>query len=225
MRVFVFLSTALLFSGQLGASDWPQFLGPTRNGVSPETFAEPVWPKPAPAILWRASIGSGFSGPVVSAGKVVAFHRRGDKEIVAAFDARTGNPLWISDYPTLYRDDFGMDEGPRGTPAIAGGRVYTFGVEGTLSCHELETGAKVWSVDTRAAFQARKGFFGLACSPLVVFTGGPYAHTRHRNTYQEIDDRPLFDSERYRRHLETAYQLMYERCLAGEAAADFDVPP
>lgn len=163
----VFLSAALLCNGRLGAADWPQFLGPARNGVSPETFAEPVWPKPAPAILWRASIGSGFSGPVVSAGKVVAFHRRGDKEIVEAFDARTGKHLWSSDYPTIYRDDFGMDEGPRGTPAIAGGRVYTFGVEGALSCRELETGAKVWSVDTRAAFQARKGFFGLACSPLV----------------------------------------------------------
>jgi outer membrane protein assembly factor BamB len=70
-------------------------------------------------------------------------------------------------YPTAYRDDFGFDEGPRATPAISEGKVFTHGAEGVLTCADLETGKKVWSVDTRKEFHWAKGFFGVACSPLV----------------------------------------------------------
>jgi len=82
-------------------------------------------------------------------------------------------------YATSYRDDFGFDEGPRGTPAIADGRVYTFGAEGVLHAIDLAKGAKVWRVDTHAKFGVRKGFFGAAASPLVegdavyLNVGGP----------------------------------------------------
>ena len=70
--------------------------------------------------------------------------------------------------PTEYRDDFGFDEGPRATPCISDGKVYTFGVEGMLTCLDLSDGKKVWQVDTKDQFHQGKGFFGMAgCSPIA----------------------------------------------------------
>jgi outer membrane protein assembly factor BamB len=158
------LATAAL---QLQAGDWPQFLGPERNGATAETNLASGWPKEGPPILWARKVGQGFSGPVVSAGRLILFDRIGDKETAECLDAKTGKEIWKGDYPTGYRDDFGFDEGPRATPAIAESRVFTFGAEGMLSGWNLESGAKEWSVDTKARFHAGKGFFGVACSPLV----------------------------------------------------------
>ncbi|HTM52209.1 MAG TPA: PQQ-binding-like beta-propeller repeat protein [Bryobacteraceae bacterium] len=149
------------------AQDWPQFLGPDRNGVYPDNDLAAKWSASGPAVVWEKDVGQGFSAPVVSQGRLILFHRLGDREAVEALDAATGRPVWKFDYPTGYRDDFGFDEGPRAAPAIAGGRVYTFGAEGALHCLDFQTGKKIWSVDTHAKFQVRKGYFGAACSPLV----------------------------------------------------------
>jgi outer membrane protein assembly factor BamB len=148
------------------AADWPQVLGPSRNGASPDRLAD-TWPAGGPPVLWSRHVGQGFSGPVVVGDRLILFHRVGNEAVVECLDAATGAPKWTARYPTDYRDDFGFDEGPRATPAVADGRVYTFGAEGLLACWKLEDGAKQWAVDTRAAFHADKGFFGVACSPLV----------------------------------------------------------
>src|SRR5438093_3225938 len=149
------------------ASDWPQFLGPSRNGVYPGTDLAESWSKEGPPIIWQKKVGQGFSGPVVVAGKLILFHRLDDKETVECLEAKTGKPLWSFDYPTSYRDDFGFDEGPRATPAVAEGRVYTFGAEGVLHCLDFATGKKLWSINCKSDFHSSKGFFGIACSPLV----------------------------------------------------------
>ena len=149
------------------AQDWPQFLGPTRNGKYAASDFTTVFPKAGPPIVWKKTIGQGFSGPVVADGKLILFHRIGDKETVECLDSATGKEIWRFDYPTHYRDDFGFDEGPRSTPSIASGRVYTFGAEGMLHCLDFATGKKLWAVDTHQQFDVRKGFFGAACSPLV----------------------------------------------------------
>jgi len=159
--------TRLLTNALVASDDWPQFLGPTRDGVYSGPALSSSWPKEGPTIVWQKKVGQGFSGPVVASGKLILFHRVGDRETVEAFDARTGAALWKFDYPTGYRDDFGFDEGPRATPAIADGKVFTFGAEGKLHCLELATGKNLWSVSTQEKFSASKGFFGLACSPLV----------------------------------------------------------
>ena len=122
--------TALILPA--GATDWPQFLGPHRNGTMAETNLASTWPKEGPPVLWQKKIGAGFAGPVASGGKVILFHRIDDKEIVACFDAKSGRELWQSSYPTGYRDDFGHDEGPRATPSMSSNRVFTFGAEGKL---------------------------------------------------------------------------------------------
>ena len=150
-----------------GASDWPQFLGPKRNGVYGGAAISASWPASGPTRLWRKPVGEGFSGAVVQAGRLVLFHRIESRERVECLEARTGRPLWQYDYPTDYRDDFGFDGGPRATPSIWEGKVYTFGAQGVLHCLELESGRKVWSVKTHRKFGGSKGFFGAACSPLV----------------------------------------------------------
>ena len=153
---------------QASAKDWPQFLGPTRNGAYTGPALAASWPKDGPPIVWQRKVGQGFSGPAVASGKLILFHRVDDnKEAVECLDANTGKSLWSFDYPTAYRDDFGFDEGPRATPAISNDRVYTYGAEGVLTCLDLASGKKIWSLNAKKEFHAPKGFFGIACSPLV----------------------------------------------------------
>ena len=161
------LTAAVILPTPSKAEDWPTFLGPNRNGSIFETNLATTWPKEGPRALWQRQVGEGFSGPVVSAGKLVLFHRVADRETVECLDAMTGKELWKADYPSTYKDDFGFEEGPRSTPAVADSRVITFGADGMLNAWELATGRMLWSIDTRATFKSGKGFFGIACSPLV----------------------------------------------------------
>ena len=139
-------------------------MGPSRDGVYTGGLVSEV----APELVWKIDVGQGFSAPVVKGGRLILFHRVDNRERVDAVDAGTGELLWSYDYATAYRDDFGFDEGPRATPTVAGGRVFTFGAQGVLHALDFETGEKIWSVDTRARFGVRKGWFGAASSSLVV---------------------------------------------------------
>ena len=156
-----------LVSLALQAADWPQFLGPDRNGISAETNLAGACPADGPPILWKKDIGQGFSGPAVARRKLILFQRKADQEIIDCLDAKTGGDIWHFAYPTAYQDDFGFDEGPRATPAIADDKVYAMGAEGAVHCLDLQSGREIWHVDCKKQFQTPKGFFGMACSPLV----------------------------------------------------------
>ena len=149
------------------AADWPQFLGPTRDGRSPEKIVESFGPE-GPKIRWRNQIGHGLAGPIVAGGKVIVFHRDGGEAIVEAFDVADGKSRWRAAYPTDYRDDFGMDDGPRSVPTVAGGRVFSYGAEGRLQAVDLADGRVLWKRDLAAEFDSPKGWFGRCCSPLVA---------------------------------------------------------
>jgi outer membrane protein assembly factor BamB len=151
----------------LAKGDWPQILGPNRNGVytGPDIVAS--FPRSGPPSLWQRDVGAGFAGPAVAGDRLILFHRVKGRETVEAMDANTGKTIWTFDYPTSYRDDFGFDEGPRAVPVIAGGRVFTHGADGMLHGIDFATGKMLWSVDTRKAFEAPKGYFGVASSPVV----------------------------------------------------------
>jgi outer membrane protein assembly factor BamB len=166
-RLLTITLGASLAASLRAGTDWPQFLGPNRDGTYPGKDLAADWPRGGPPVAWKREVGQGFAGPAVADGKLVLFHRVGDKETVECLDAKTGKPLWAADYPTGYKDDFGFDEGPRATPAVADGKAYTFGAEGMLNGWDLATGRHLWRVDTRAQFRPAKGFFGAACSPLV----------------------------------------------------------
>jgi outer membrane protein assembly factor BamB len=117
--------------------------------------------------VWRVTVGSGYSGPVVAGDRLILFHRIENQEIVACLDAATGKEKWKFAYPTDYRDDFGFDDGPRSTPLIHGKNVYTLGAEGRLHCLELETGNKVWARALNTEYEVPKGYFGVGTSPLI----------------------------------------------------------
>lgn len=154
-------------SAVLVAQDWPQILGPGRNGIYTGLEIVPSFPRSGPPLIWKREVGAGFAGPAVAGGRLILFHRVNNRETVEAMDALTGKTIWAFDYPTSYRDDFGFDEGPRAVPVIAGGRVFTHGADGMLHGIDLAAGKSLWSVDTRKVFQAPKGYFGVASSPLV----------------------------------------------------------
>ncbi|MDZ4798593.1 MAG: PQQ-binding-like beta-propeller repeat protein [Bryobacteraceae bacterium] len=160
-----FVGSGLLVAAALFAADWPQLLGPGRDGLYPDSTQGLTLR--SPKLLWKKPVGAGFSGPAVVGGRLILFHRQGDKEVVESLDAKTGVRQWVFEYDTTYKDDFGFDEGPRATPTVVGNRVYTFGAEGTLHGLELGTGKKLWRVDTQSKFSVKKGFFGAAGSPLV----------------------------------------------------------
>ena len=158
---------ALGLGAQAIAADWPQILGPTRNGIYAGPPLSEAWGTAGPRVVWRKQIGSGLSGPVVAQNRVILFHRVANTEVVEAMDAASGKTQWQYTYPTAYRDDFGFDEGPRAVPVVANGMVYTFGAEGQLHAVDFATGKKVWSEDTMRRFGVPKGFFGAAGSPIV----------------------------------------------------------
>jgi outer membrane protein assembly factor BamB len=149
------------------AADWPQYLGPDRNGIYHGPAIADTWGAGGPRVVWRKTIGQGFAGPAVAGNRVLVFHRLKNEEVLESLDPATGASQWRYAYPTAYRDDFGFDAGPRAVPVVVDGVVYTFGAEGQLSAVDLTKGTRLWSVDTMKRFNVAKGYFGAGGSPLV----------------------------------------------------------
>lgn len=159
----------LAFAGMLAGADWPQFLGPHRNGAA--DASEPALPESFPTepkTLWKKELGTGFAGPVVRDGKVIMFHREGDEAVVEALETTDGSRAWRFSYPSNYADSFGFDNGPRATPTLHNGRVFTHGAEGMVHALDFKTGALLWKYDTVSDLQSPQGFFGRAGAPLVT---------------------------------------------------------
>jgi outer membrane protein assembly factor BamB len=152
----------------LQAADWPQYLGPGRDGVYPGEALTRAWPSDGPKLLWRKkNIGAGMSGVVVAKGRVILFHEVNRYDTIECLDAKTGKTLWENNYASSFVAGYGSGAGPRATPAIVGGRVYTMGGQGIVVCTDFATGKTIWQVDTQKSYRASDGFFGMACSPLV----------------------------------------------------------
>jgi outer membrane protein assembly factor BamB len=124
--------------------------------------------KEAPRVLWRVPAGEGNASPVVS-GERMFFHAKTkdkNEETVTACNVKDGKIIWQTPYPrAAFQSLYG--NGPRATPAIAGERVYTFGITGILTCFEAATGKIAWHVDALKEFKTSNLFFGMSCSPLV----------------------------------------------------------
>lgn len=167
--LLMFLAIILLFSAPtVGAADWPQLHGPGRDGHSAETKLDWNWPKDGPKVLWKLDVGKGWAGPVVAGERLIFFTRVEDEEVVQCLDPATGKEKWKHAYRTKYRDNFGFDDGPRATPTVSNDRVLCLGPNGDFCALELATGKPLWSRNLLADYKADKGFFGAACSPLVM---------------------------------------------------------
>src|SRR5947209_652765 len=147
------------------AADWPQWLGPNRDCSSAETVAP--W-KDSLKILWRKPVGDGHSSPVMAGGKVFLFTKvkDQDQEDIGAYDAKSGELRWHKTYdrPSFF-SLFGV--GPQATPAVADGRVYTYGITGVLACWDAADGTERWRIDALKELKAKNLFFGEAGSPLM----------------------------------------------------------
>lgn len=161
-------------------TDWPQFLGPQRNGHSTETGLINTWPANGPKEVWRKPGGVGMSGIAIQGTTAVTLVQKDEKQWLLALDAQTGDTKWETPLAPEYRN--GMGNGPRGTPAISGDSVYAFTGEGILVAVKLDTGKIVWSKDTTKDLGGKPAEYGMACSPLfddglVIVTVGGTAGT------------------------------------------------
>jgi outer membrane protein assembly factor BamB len=162
---------AWLLVSSLGASragDWPQILGPERNGVARTETLSDRFPSGRLRPRFELPLGSGFAGPAVTGKTVVVFHRQDQREILEAFHADTGAQLWRTDFPAEYQGGYNPDSGPRCVPVIHAGRVYALGAGGRLHCVALENGRPMWSRELARDYEAPEGYFGIGSTPLVA---------------------------------------------------------
>lgn len=160
------LLITLFVCGFAQAGDWPQWLGPNRDGSTDEKIAP--WKGPLKA-TWRAKVGEGHSSPVIAGGRVFLHTKvaNKDEEAITAYDAKTGKILWAKTYERgPFTSIFGV--GPRSTPTVAGEHVYTYGVTGILACWKVANGDQVWKVDTIKDFSPPSLRFGVSSSPVLV---------------------------------------------------------
>ena len=148
------------------AGEWPQILGPQRNGLSTETGLLDSWPDQGPKVVWRAAGGVGMSGLAISHGRVLTLVQREGKQWLVALNAQTGDPVWQTAIAPEYRN--AMGNGPRATPTISGNQVFVFTGEGTLAAVDFGDGKPLWSHKVIDELSGKEAEYGMACSPLVV---------------------------------------------------------
>jgi outer membrane protein assembly factor BamB len=163
--------------------DWPEWLGPTREGVWRETGLVDKFPPGGPPVVWRKPIGSGYSGPAVAGefvyvmdrqrllgkdGKPVPGNREGQKgtERVLCLKTADGTIAWKHEYDCPYKQ-LSYNQGPRTTPLVRDGRVYTLGAMGDLFCLDAAKGDVKWSKNLPTEFKVEKPVWGYAASLLL----------------------------------------------------------
>jgi outer membrane protein assembly factor BamB len=207
----LFVTTALLVACRpAAADDWPQWMGPNRDNIWRETGILSKFPSGGPKVVWRTPISAGYSGPAVADGRVYITDRILDKgaanpddpfdtsniipgtERVLCLDQKTGKVLWKHEYRCPYQISY--PAGPRCTPLVQDGRVYTLGAMGDLICFRADTGKIVWQVNLPKAYKTKPPLWGYAAHPqidgkkLITIAGGTGSHivALNKDTGQEI---------------------------------------
>ncbi len=149
--------------------DWSQWRGPQRDGAAKNVPMDVKWPA-ALRNVWSIPVGIGHSSPVILDGMVYLFSREDENEIARAIDLKTGKVLWNARYKAPYKEYPGAIEhgkGPKSTPVVSGGRLFTLGISGILSCFSISDGTLIWQKDFSGRFPATSPPFGTSMSPLV----------------------------------------------------------
>jgi outer membrane protein assembly factor BamB len=170
--LFIALITGLLalaLHPPAAAQDWTEWRGPNRDGVVAAFNPPKAWPESlTPA--WKVTVGLGHASPVVLAGKVYLHTRQEEREVVSCFDVKTGKLLWQDAYDAPYTVNpiaAKHGPGPKSTPVIAGGKLYTFGITEILSCYDVAKGKLLWRKNFSSQFPTTSPTFGTAMSPVV----------------------------------------------------------
>lgn len=169
-------------AGSAPAEDWPRWRGPRGDGTWYAPKLPDKWPANGLKTVWRQPVGGGYAGVTAAAGRVFTLDleapiqpkpkgtddgKPDGTERVLCFDADTGKPLWSHKYEVRYGNLGGYANGPRTSPTIHDGKVYTLGAVGHLCCFDAKTGKVAWQHDTVAAFKAQVPEWGFAGSPVV----------------------------------------------------------
>ncbi len=167
--VCVLLVLLAAVGGIAAAQDWAQWRGTNRDG-SIAGFATPkTWPEQLKS-KWKIQVGTGHASPLV-VGKTVYLHsRQGENEVVAAYDIETGKVIWRDSYLVDYTVNAAATEhgkGPKSTPVVSGGRLFTLGITGILSCYDTAKGRLAWRKEFAQRFGEKSPDFGTAMSPMV----------------------------------------------------------
>jgi outer membrane protein assembly factor BamB len=192
MPWFRSLVVLVLASTVAVADDWPQWLGPHRDGSTSEKVSP--WQGDL-KVIWRTDVPEGHSSPVVTEGRVYLHtclpakgkdkdkdkdkgkgkdkdkdkgkDKEQDMEVIDCYQADTGRQVWRYQYPRgPFKALFGR--GPRATPTVAGGRIYAYGATGILTCLNTKTAERIWQIDARTTYKAPELMFGVSSSPLVA---------------------------------------------------------
>lgn len=196
MRRARFLALCLI-AGVTVAADWPQFRGPNRDGISPETAVLKSWPASGPKVLWKAPLGGGFSQVVSAKGRLYSFAQQGEEQVAVAFDGATGKQLWRTRIDREYNDAQGG--GPRSTPTIDGEMVYVLSAHGKLAALRTANGQVAWQHDLRAEYGANPPQWGVSTSPLIegklliVNVGG--AGNKSIIAFDKTNGKPVWTSQ------------------------------
>ncbi len=179
--LLVIMSPFATHCSTLCADDWPQWMGPSRDGEYRESGLIGKFPENGPKILWRSSIAGGYAGPSVADGRVFVFDyekKSGDefnnpgqratldgRERIHCFDQATGEKLWEHSYDCPYSISY--PAGPRCTPTVDGDSVYSLGSEGDLKCLDTATGEVRWERSFKRDYNAAVPIWGFSAHPLV----------------------------------------------------------
>jgi len=181
MKAFVASVGLLVSCSSIAAADWPQWMGPNRDGVWSETGIVEKFPDGGPKVLWRTPIGAGYAGPAIVGNRVFVmdYQTKGDiknenftrltkfdgLERVLCLNADDGKVVWKHEYPKKYTISY--PSGPRCTPTVHDGKVYALGAEGDLKCLNADTGDVIWKKDFVKDYSAKSPMWGFCGHPLV----------------------------------------------------------
>ena len=202
--IFLLLLTVGYLTSPAIGTDWPQWLGPNRNGVSDETGLATNWPRSGPRVLWRTPLGEGFSAISVVGNSAYTMFADGSTEYAICLDASTGKERWRVQTGSKFYDPEGGN-GPRSTPSVDGNSVFVLSAEGHLFALNKETGKESWSHSFTKEYGSRVPGWGFSTSPLIegdlllVEVGGPseksliaFDKTTGQIVWSSQSDRPSY---------------------------------
>lgn len=152
------------------AADWPGWRGPRRDGHIPNFSAPREWPQSLQR-LWRIPVGEGHASPVVQGDRIFVLSRQGEQEVVRAIRLDDGQQLWQQSYPAPFEPSpwaLAHGKGPKATPVVAHGKLFTVGIDNIVSCWDGERGTLLWRRQFSDRFKKISPYFyGISVSPLV----------------------------------------------------------